>query len=183
MNVIVFTSSDLLPQPWIDANGLSRKNVSRHAGVLFADFDAASKSAIFANVTVPRFSGALRATGGIVRLGGLFFRVGKRRFQCIIVVDIALALALARLNLVGLIGLIGLVGLIGLIGSARFQRLLKHVNAAGCGSGRNVDRGFGALRRDIHRGLRGVRRRVAHPPSHRAERCSKRVAEPSRNVI
>ena len=162
MNVIVFTSSGLLPQPWIDANGLSRENVSRHASVLFADFDAASKSAIFANVTVPRFSGALRATGSIVRLGGLFFRVGKRRFYRNLVLDLVLDIDIDIVVIVRL----------DLVWSARFQRLLKHVNSAGCGSGRNVDRGFGALRRDIHRGLR-----------HRAKRCSKHVAEPSRNVI
>ena len=71
----------LLSQSGIDANGVRRENVARHASVLFAHFNAAPKPAVFANVTVPRLSGALNAAGCVVGLRRLLFGVRKRRFQ------------------------------------------------------------------------------------------------------
>jgi hypothetical protein len=71
----------LLSQSGVDANGVRRENVARHASVLFAHFNAAPKPAVFANVTVPRFSGALNAAGCVVGLRRLLFGVRKRGFQ------------------------------------------------------------------------------------------------------
>ena len=68
-------------QTRVDANGVCRENVAGHAGVLFAHFNAAPKSAVFANVAISGFTVALRATGGIIRLRGLFFGMRQSLLQ------------------------------------------------------------------------------------------------------
>ena len=70
-----------LTQARINANRLRWKNVPRHASVLLANADAASKSSVLSNVTVPCFSRALGAAGRIIRLWWLFFRMRQRAFQ------------------------------------------------------------------------------------------------------
>ena len=64
----VFIGMRSFSQSRVDANGLGRENVTGCADVFFAHVDATSESAVFANVAIPGFAGALRATGGIIGL-------------------------------------------------------------------------------------------------------------------
>ena len=143
----------LFSQPGINTYGVCWKNVPRHARVLFAHFDAASKSPVFPNVTVPRFSStALYAATCFIRLRWLLFCVRK----CCVKRQFFTRVVLSRLGSSGRLGSsFRLSSSFRLRGAANC--FFKNVNSA-CGSASSdVHRTFCSLSSDIHGGFNGVR--------------------------
>ena len=136
----------------VDADGVRGENITRHAGVVSAHFEAAPKPAVLADVAVSRFAGALGATGGVVGQRRLLLCMRQCAMQtCIgthgrrgLVLVLALALALA------LVLVLVLVLILVLILFFLANGFLQHVNAAGGGPCRNVDCRFCSLRGHIN---------------------------------
>jgi len=170
----------LFSQARVDANGVCGKNVARHARVFFAHFDAAPKPAVFANVAVSGFAGALRAAGCVIGLRRLLICMRQRTLQCR--AGAHLRIFFSGLALLALLALWVLVLVLVLV-LFLFNGLLQHVNAAGCSPGGNVDRGFGSLGGDIHGGLGRVNGGIPQKTSNCLKRSPKGFAEPSGDVI